>query len=106
VSTTDPLHALNSSAELWTPNGALLPPRVFAFATYQLAPDRLLLFYAVHLKSNLGEIEQNIAIREESMRQLRSHMAAMQQAYGKLGRISWALGGDCNTSLDDKQFAA
>ena len=100
------LQPLSAWAELWKPHDALVPPRGFAFAAYQLAPDRLLLFYAVHLKSNLGEIEENIAIREESMRQLRSHMAAMQQAYAKLGRIIWALGGDCNTSLDDDRFAA
>jgi endonuclease/exonuclease/phosphatase family metal-dependent hydrolase len=100
------LQPLSAWAEQWKPNGALVPPRGFAFAAYQLAPDRLLLFYAVHLKSNLGEIAENIAIREESMRQLGSHMAAMEQAYGRLGRITWAVGGDCNTSLDDQQFAA
>lgn len=100
------LPPLSAWAEQWKPNGALVPPRGFAFAAYQLSPNRLLLFYTVHLKSNLGEIEENIAIREESMRQLHSHMAAMEQAYGKLGRITWVLGGDCNTSLDDKQFAA
>jgi len=100
------LRPLSAWAEQWKPNGALVPPRGFAFAAYQLEPNRLLLLYVVHLKSNLGAIEEDIAIREESMRQLHFHMAAMDQAYGKLGRITWVLGGDCNTSLDDKQFAA
>ena len=98
------MQPLSAWAEQWKPNGALLPPRGFAFAAYQIAPNRLLLFYAVHLKSNLGEIEEDIAIREESMRQLRSHIAAMQAVYGKLGSITWVVGGDCNTSLDDKKF--
>src|SRR6266480_7503718 len=92
------LQPLSAWAEQWKRNGAIVPPRGFAFAAYQIAPNRLLLFYAVHFKSNLGEIEEDIAIREESMRQLRSHMAAMQAAYGKLGSITWVVGGDCNTS--------
>lgn len=99
------LQPLSAWAEQWKPNGAIVPPRGFAFASYQIGPDRLLLFYAVHLKSNLGELEENAAIREESMRQLRLHMTAMQHAYGKLGRLTWVIGGDCNTSLDSKQFA-
>ena len=100
------LQPLSAWAEQWKRNGALLPPRGFAFAAYQIAPNRLLLFYAVHLKSNLGEIAEDIAIREESIRQLRSHMDAMQAAYGKLGSITWVVGGDCNTSLDDAKFEA
>jgi endonuclease/exonuclease/phosphatase family metal-dependent hydrolase len=98
------LQPLSAWTEIWKPNGAVVPPRGFAFAPYQIATDRLLLFYAVHLKSNLGELEENAAIREESMRQLRSHMTAMEHAYGKLGRLTWVIGGDCNTSLDNKQF--
>jgi endonuclease/exonuclease/phosphatase (EEP) superfamily protein YafD len=31
-------------------------------------------------------------------------MVAMQRAYGKLGTITWIVGGDFNTSLDDKRF--
>ena len=100
------LQPLSAWAEQWKPNGALVPPRGFAFAAYQISPDRLLLVYTVHLKSNLGAIEENMAMREESMRQLRSHMAAMQAAYAKLGTITWVVGGDCNTSLDDKKFSA
>jgi endonuclease/exonuclease/phosphatase (EEP) superfamily protein YafD len=32
-------------------------------------------------------------------------MDAMQTAYGKLGTITWIVGGDFNTSLDDNRFA-
>ena len=38
--------------------------------------------YAVHLKSNRGEVSEDIAIREESVRQLMAHMRAMNEAYG------------------------
>ena len=47
--------------ELWKPAGALTPPRGFAFAAYQIAPRQLLLVYALHLKSNRGEMVEDIA---------------------------------------------
>ena len=97
---------LSAWAEEWKANGAVVPPRGFAFAAYQVAPGRLLLVYAVHLKSNRGELRDNIAMREESVRQLQSHMDAMQAAYGKLGNIAWVIGGDWNTSMEDRQYAA
>lgn len=97
--------AMSAWAELWQANGAIVPPRGFAFAAYQVAPRQLLLVYAMHLKSNLGEPKENISMREESMRQLRSHMEAMQTAYEKLGNITFVLGGDFNTSMDDPQFS-
>ena len=100
------LQPLSAWAEQWKANGAIVPPRGFAFAAYEIAPRQLLLVYGVHLKSNLGEIQENVPIRQESVHQLRSHMDAMQAAYGKLGHITWIVGGDFNTSLDDKQFAA
>jgi endonuclease/exonuclease/phosphatase family metal-dependent hydrolase len=97
---------LSAWVEMWKPNGALVPPRGFAFAAYEIAPRHLLLVYAVHLKSNRGEVAEDIAIREESMRQLTAHMHAMNDAYGKLGTISWIVGGDFNTAPDDSRFAA
>jgi endonuclease/exonuclease/phosphatase (EEP) superfamily protein YafD len=66
----------------------------------------LLFVYCVHLKSNRGIDIENVALREESMRQLRAHISAMQAAYAKLGRIATIVGGDFNTSIDDKRFAA
>lgn len=100
------LRPLSAWAEEWKPNGALVPPRGFAFAAYEIAPRKLLLVYALHLKSNLGDVRENVPIREESVRQLRSHMNAMQTAYGKLGNVAWVVGGDWNTSFEDRQFAA
>jgi len=96
---------LSAWIEMWKPNGALVPPRGFAFAAYEAAPRRILLVYAVHLKSNRGEVSEDIAIREESMRQLTAHMHAMNDAYGKLGTVSCIVGGDFNTTPDDSRFA-
>jgi endonuclease/exonuclease/phosphatase family metal-dependent hydrolase len=98
------LQPLSAWTEEWKSAGAMTPPRGFAFAAYEVAPRQLLLVYAVHLKSNRGDIREDIPIRQESIRQLRSHMDAMQVAYGKLGSIAWVVGGDFNTSLDDNRF--
>jgi endonuclease/exonuclease/phosphatase family metal-dependent hydrolase len=99
------LQPLSAWAELWKPAGPLLPPRGFAFAAYEVAPRQLLLVYCVHFKSNQGNLKANISMRQESGRQLHSHMADMEQAYRKLGTIAWVIGGDFNTSLDDARFA-
>lgn len=100
------LQPLSAWAEEWKIAGAMTPPRGFAFAAYQFAPNKLILVYVVHLKSNRGDIRENILIRQESIRQLRAHMNAMELAYGKLGDLTWMVGGDFNTSLDDRRFAA
>jgi endonuclease/exonuclease/phosphatase family metal-dependent hydrolase len=95
---------LSAWAEAWKPGAAITPPRGFAFAAYQVAPKQLLLVYALHLKSNRGEIREDMLIREESMRQLLSHMKTMNDAYGKLGMLTWIVGGDFNTAPDDPRF--
>jgi endonuclease/exonuclease/phosphatase (EEP) superfamily protein YafD len=96
---------LSAWVEMWKPNGPLVPPRGFAFAAYEVAPRHLLLVYAVHLKSNRGEISEDIAIREESMQQLIAHIHEMNETYGKLGSVSCIVGGDFNTAPDDSRFA-
>lgn len=98
------LQPMSAWAESWQAGSAITPPRGFAFAAYEVAPRHLLLVYAVHLKSNRGELVEDIAIREESIRQLRAHLGAMQNAYGKLGQITWLIGGDFNTAPDDPRF--
>jgi len=45
-------------------------------------------------------------IRETSMQQLLAHMKAMNTAYGKLGALSWIVGGDFNTAPDEPRFAS
>jgi endonuclease/exonuclease/phosphatase (EEP) superfamily protein YafD len=96
---------MSAWVEMWKPAGALTPPRGFAFAAYEIAPRHLLLVYALHLKSNRGELSEDVTIREESIRQLTAHMAAMNDAYGRLGTLSWVVGGDFNTAPDDGRFA-
>ena len=105
VAITSRLQPLSAWAESWKPGAAITPPRGFAFAVYQLAPRQLLLVYALHLKSNRGEIHEDMRIREESMRQLLSHAKAMTNAYEKLGALTWIVGGDFNTAPDDPRFA-
>ena len=97
---------MSAWAEEWKPAGTVSPPRGFAFAAYQIAPHQLALVYALHLKSNRGEMRENVPMRQESIKQLQSHMDAMQKAYGGLGTISWIIGGDFNTAPDDPKFAS
>ena len=100
------LEPISAWAEEWKAGSAITPPRGFAFAAYQIAPRQLLLVYGVHLKSNRGELVEDIAIRQESMRQLLVHMKDMQAAYEKMGSLTWVVGGDFNTAPDDPRFGA
>lgn len=100
------LQPISAWAETWKAGGGVTPPRGFAFAAYQLAPNELLLVYALHLKSNRGGLRENITIREESIRQLLAHMQAMKNEYGKLGNLHWIVGGDFNTAPDDPRFSS
>lgn len=99
------LTPMSAWSEAWKPGGAITPPRGFAFAAYEVAPKQMLLVYALHLKSNRGEIHEDMRIREESMRQLLAHMSAMRGAYEKVGTLAWVVGGDFNTSPEDRRFA-
>ncbi len=98
------LPAIGAWWELWKSGRGVTPKRGFAFAAYQPAPGRVLLVYCVHLKSNRGELRENLPMREESSRQLLAHAAAMENAYASLGTVSVVIGGDFNTSLDDPKF--
>jgi endonuclease/exonuclease/phosphatase family metal-dependent hydrolase len=99
------LQPISAWAEAWKPGGAIMPPRGFAFASYQVSPTQVLLVYALHLKSNRGEIHEDMRIREESMHQLISHMKAMKDTYGKMGALTWIVGGDFNTAPEEPRFA-
>jgi endonuclease/exonuclease/phosphatase family metal-dependent hydrolase len=105
VAITSRLQPLSAWAESWKPRSAITPPRGFAFAAYQVAPRQILLVYALHLKSNRGEVHEDMRIREESMSQLFVHTRAMKEAYEKLGSLTWIIGGDFNTAPDDPRFA-
>ncbi len=53
------------------------PPRGFSFVAVQLEDGRRLLVYSVHLKSNRGDLPENIARREEAAEQIVAHAAKM-----------------------------
>jgi endonuclease/exonuclease/phosphatase family metal-dependent hydrolase len=98
------LPAIGAWWELWKSGRGVTPKRGFAFAAYQPAPGHILLVYCVHLKSNRGELSDNLPMREESSRQLLAHVTAMEKAYASLGAVSVVIGGDFNTSTDDPKF--
>ncbi len=82
-------------------NGAFPSPR----SNLRLA---MCCWFNVHLKSNRGgekDLRANIAMREESARQLLDHAAAMEKTYAALGKVSVIIGGDLNTSPDDPKFS-
>lgn len=99
------LQPISAWAEAWKRGGVMTPPRGFAFAAYQLTPRQVLLVYALHLKSNRGEIHEDIRIREESIYQLIAHMKSMKVIYSKKGELIWLVGGDFNTAPDEQRFA-
>jgi endonuclease/exonuclease/phosphatase family metal-dependent hydrolase len=105
IAITSRLHPIAAWAEPWKRGSAILPPRGFAFAAYQVSPNHVLLVYALHLKSNLGEIHEDMRIREESTRQLLGHIQSMNARFGKSGSVTWIIGGDFNTSPDEPRFA-
>ncbi len=105
------LPLLQAWAEPWkTGESGVLPRRGFVVAAYQPAPGQVLIVYGLHLKSNRvdtpGGAAENVAMREESARQLLAHVKSMTAAYAALGKVSVIIGGDMNTSFDDPKFAA
>lgn len=80
------------------------PSRGFSAAVLEIPGSRnLILAYSVHLKSNVtrrgGDAQGNYRQREESVRQLISHVRHMEKLFQ--GRISTVIvGGDFNTNHD------
>lgn len=91
-------------SESWK-HGKAGPPRGFSFSAIRTSSGNYLLVYSVHFKSNLGEIHENIAKREEAARQLLTHEAEMERTYSRIGKVAVVVGGDFNTSPDDPKFA-
>jgi endonuclease/exonuclease/phosphatase family metal-dependent hydrolase len=82
------------------------PPRGYAFAALNAGQGRFILCWSLHLKSNLGEFDQNVSMRAESTRQLIRHIHEMVALFGKQGPCAVVVAGDLNTSSDDPKFAA
>lgn len=81
------------------------PYRGFAFAALETPQGGTLLVYSVHLKSNRGEDEVNIAIRESSAQQILDHIADMEEHYAEYGPIAVIVGGDFNVVLEREDMA-
>lgn len=88
----------------WT-GGHYGPPRGYAFAALDAGGGRFVLCWSLHLKSNLGVFDENVAMRAESARQLIAHIQEMLALYGKRGPCAVVVAGDLNTSIDDPKFA-
>jgi len=81
------------------------PPRGYAFAALELSGGRFLLCWSLHLKSNVGQFDQNVSMRVESARQLLAHVREMVALYSRRGPCAVVVAGDMNTSADDPKFA-
>jgi hypothetical protein len=56
----------------------------------------MLLVYSVHLKSNRGALEEDIAKREEAARHLLAHASEMETLYSKSAKVARVIAGDFN----------
>lgn len=81
------------------------PFRGFAFAALETPLGGTMLVYGVHLKSNRGEVERNVPMREESARQILRHVEVMSEVYAEDGPISVVVAGDFNLLLERKEMA-
>jgi hypothetical protein len=79
------LPADSAWSDTWK-QGPIAPPRGYSFAALQLPGGRFLLSYSLHLKSNRGELSENVAMRQEAARQLLAHVDEMVALYSKRGR--------------------
>jgi endonuclease/exonuclease/phosphatase family metal-dependent hydrolase len=66
----------------------------------------VLLVYSVHFKSNRGELQADIAKREEAARQLLAHVSEMERLYSKGAKVVTVIAGDFNTDPTDSRFAS
>lgn len=92
-------------SEAWQTEGSVNPPRGYSFAAIELPNRHFLLTYSLHLKSNLGQFSEDVAMRQTAARQVLQHSQKMIDLFGERGFVSVIIGGDMNTSLDDPKFA-
>jgi hypothetical protein len=65
----------------------------------------MLLIYSVHLKSNRGEPQTDMAKREDAARELLAHASEMERLYSKGAKVAIVIAGDFNTDPTDPRFA-
>ena len=61
----------------------------------------MLLVYSVHFKSNRGELQIDIAKREEAARQLIAHAAEMERLYSTDAKVVTVIAGDFDADPTD-----
>jgi endonuclease/exonuclease/phosphatase family metal-dependent hydrolase len=77
--------------------------RGFAFAALESPFGGTLLVYGLHLKSNWGERDVNVPMRESAAHQIVAHMESMQAAYQNRRPIQVIAAGDFNVLLDREE---
>jgi endonuclease/exonuclease/phosphatase family metal-dependent hydrolase len=75
------------------------PYRGYVFAALESPFGGTLLTYAVHLKSNWGDRDANVAMRESGARQILAHAADKTREYAPAGPVQVVIGGDFNVRL-------
>lgn len=80
------------------------PPRGMAFAALTLPNGKLLFVYCVHLKANGGDSAANVAKREDSAKQLVTHVADMEKIYKTNNVFGVIVSGDFNTNQDNPEW--
>lgn len=85
--------------------GDMEPYRGFVFAALASPLGGTLLVYGVHLKSNWGEADANVAMRESGVRQILEHVAMKERRYASKGPVQIVIGGDFNVrfNLEDRE---
>lgn len=80
------------------------PPRGILRAILQLDPENSLLIYGVHLKSNWGENENNIARRQAALERMLQDAAELAKAYPS-NQWEIIVAGDMNVDPQTETFA-
>ena len=101
--------AVKSAEKLFTGEaydyGDMEPYRGYVFTALESPLGGTLLVYGVHLKSNWGERDVNVAMRESGARQILDHVERMEKHFADKGPIQVVIGGDFNVrlNLEDKE---
>ncbi len=101
--------SIESDEQLFTGDaydyGDMEPYRGYVFTALESPFGGTLLVYAVHLKSNWGDRDVNVAMRESGARQILKHVSKMKNRFADRGPIQVVIGGDFNVrlNLEDKE---
>jgi len=80
--------------------GDMEPYRGYVFTALESPFGGTLLVYAVHLKSNWGERDENVAMRESGAHQILRHVTEKIVRFSEKGPVQVIIGGDFNVRLN------